>query len=226
VLDLREQGLLPEAVCNYLLRLGWGHGDEEIIPRERAEKIFDLKDVGRAASRMDYAKLGHINGVYLRAADPEALLPSVLHRLTVIGHDFGTEKIARVRLLLPALQERARTLNELAESAVFAVGDGAPEPDAKSAALLTPEARERLADLAEFLSGAPWERADLEHRLRDYCEVKGLKLKDVAQPLRVALTGSTMSPPIDLTLAALGREEALRRILAAAGVSRAGAIPT
>jgi glutamyl-tRNA synthetase len=225
VLELRDGGLLPEAVCNYLLRLGWGHGDEEIIPRERAEKIFDLKDVGRAASRMDYAKLSHLNGVYLRAAAPEALLPEVLRRLTAIGHSFGTEKITRVRLLLPALQERAKTLNELAESAVFAVCEGTPEPDAKSAALLTPEARERLADLAEFLSGAPWERTDLEHWLRDYSEVKGLKLKDVAQPLRVALTGSTMSPPIDLTLAALGREEALTRILTAAGVSRGDAIP-
>ncbi|MCW8087433.1 glutamate--tRNA ligase [Sabulicella glaciei] len=215
VLEFREQGMLPEAVCNYLLRLGWGHGDEEIIPRERAEKIFDLKDVGRAASRMDYAKLSHLNGVYLRQADPDALLPEVLSRLTAMGHGFGTDKIARLRLLLPALQERARSLNEVAASAAFAVADEAPEPDSKAAALLTPEAKARLADLAEFLSAAPWERADLEHWLRDYGEVKGLKLKDVAQPLRVALTGSTMSPPIDITLAALGKEEALRRILLA-----------
>lgn len=215
VLDFRDQGLLPEAVCNYLLRLGWGHGDEEIIPRARAEAIFDLHDVGRAASRMDYAKLSHINGVYLRQADPVKLLPDVLHRLSASGELFGTEKIARVQALLPALQERAKNLAELAASAAFAVADGAPEPDAKSAALLTPDAKARLADLAEFLSAAPWERADLEHWLRDYADVKGIKLKDVAQPLRVALTGSTMSPPIDLTLYALGKDEALARILAA-----------
>jgi glutamyl-tRNA synthetase len=217
VLDFRDQGLLPEAVCNYLLRLGWGHGDEEIIPRDRAEQIFDLKDVGRAASRMDYKKLEHVNGVYLRQADPAKLLPDVLHRLQAQGELFGTEKIARVQTLLPALQERAKNLAELAASAAFAVTDGAPEADAKSAALLTAEAKARLADLAEFLSAAPWERADLEHWLRDYADVKGVKLKDVAQPLRVALTGSTMSPPIDLTLFALGRDEALARILAAAG---------
>jgi len=216
VLELREQGLLPEAVCNYLLRLGWGHGDEEIIPRDRAEKIFDLKDVGRAASRMDYAKLSHVNGVYLRQADPEALLPEVMRRLAKSGLDFGTDKIARVRALLPALQERAKSLTELAESAAFAVLDAAPLPDAKAAALLTPEARARLVDLAEFLSAAPWERADLEHWLRDYADVKGMKLKDVAQPLRVALTGSTMSPPINVTLEALGKGESLARILAAA----------
>ena len=216
VLDLREQGLLPEAVCNYLLRLGWGHGDEEIIPRERAEKIFDLRDVGRAASRMDYKKLEHVNGVYLRQADPEGLLPDVLRRLSASGEMFGTDKIARVKLLLPALQERAKNLAELAASASFAVTEDAPTPDVKSAALLTPDGKARLADLAEFLSAAPWERADLEHWLRDYADVKGIKLKDVAQPLRVALTGSTMSPPIDLTLFALGRDEALARILAAA----------
>lgn len=217
VLDLREQGLLPEAVCNYLLRLGWGHGDEEIIPRERAERIFDLHDVGRAASRMDYKKLEHVNGVYLRQADPAKLLPDVLRRLSASGELFGTEKIARVQALLPALQERAKNLVELAASAAFAVTDGAPEADAKSAALLTPDTKTRLADLAEFLSAAPWERADLEHWLRDYADVKGVKLKDIAQPLRVALTGSTMSPPIDLTLFALGRDEALMRILSAAG---------
>lgn len=217
VLELREQGLLPEAVCNYLLRLGWGHGDEEIIPRDRAERIFDLKDVGRAASRMDYAKLAHVNGVYLRQADPAKLLPDVLRRLTRAGELFGTEKIARVQTLLPALQERAKNIAELAASAAFAVTDGAPEADAKSAALLTDDARARLADLAEFLSGAPWERDDLEHWLRDYAEVKGVKLKDIAQPLRVALTGSTMSPPIDLTLFALGRDEALARIFTASG---------
>jgi glutamyl-tRNA synthetase len=187
------------------------------IPRERAEAIFDIADVGRAASRMDYAKLAHVNGVYLRAADPETLLPEVLHRLTAAGEGFGTEKIAKLKLLLPALQERAKNLAELADSAAFVVAEGAPELDDKAAAVLTPEAKGRLEDLAQFLSGAPWERADLEQWLRDYAEVKEVKLKDIAQPLRVALTGSTMSPPIDLTLFALGRDEALARMLAAAG---------
>ncbi|WP_424813849.1 glutamate--tRNA ligase [Roseococcus sp. YIM B11640] len=218
VIDFREQGMLPEAVCNYLLRLGWGHGDEEVISRERAIELFDIRDVGRAASRMDEKKLQNLNGVYLRQADPEALLPEVLHRLTAAGEGFGTDKIARLKLLLPALQERAKNLVELAQSAAFIMADGTPAPDEKAAAILTPEAQERLADLAEFLSGAPWEKADLEQWLRDYADVKQIKLKDVAQPLRVALTGSTTSPPIDATLYALGRDEALARILTAAGV--------
>jgi glutamyl-tRNA synthetase len=215
-LEFREQGFLPEAVCNYLLRLGWGHGDTEIIGREDAIKVFDIADVGRAASRMDYAKLTHFNGVHLRAADPAALLPDVLARLAQQGFPVAGHFAERVELLLPYLQERAKTLQDIATGAAFACADGAPVPDAKAAALLTPDARALLGNLAEFLAEAPWERADLEQWLRDYAEVKGVKLGAVAQPLRAALTGSTQSPPIDAVLAALGRPEALARLRAAA----------
>jgi len=215
-LEFREHGFLPEAVCNYLLRLGWGHGDEEIVPRERAIQLFDLKDVGRAASRMDYAKLSHLNGVYLRAADDARLTQEVLERLGRHQVEFGTLGADRVRTLMPELKERAKSLEELAGAAVFAAIEGPPPMEAKAAALLTPEAKARLADLAEFLNDAPWERLELERWLRDYAEVKGLKLGAVAQPLRVALTGSTQSPPIDAVLMALGRTEAMDRILAAA----------
>ena len=216
-LEFRDQGFLPEAVCNYLLRLGWGHGDTEVISREDAIRVFDIADVGRAAARMDYAKLTHFNGVWLRGADDERLTEEVLRLYARRGVDFGTVGAARVRALMPDLKERARTLVELADAALFAVAPGAPEPDAKAAALLTPEARARLADLAEFLGEAPWERRDLEAWLRDYAEVKGVKLGAVAQPLRAALTGSTQSPPIDAVLFALGRTEAMDRILAVAG---------
>ena len=216
VLEFREQGYLPEAVCNYLLRLGWGHGDEEIIPRERAIELFDIKDVGRAAARMDYAKLTHINAVYLRQADDERLTREVLRILARRGVLFGTDGAKRVAMLMPDLKERARTLEELAGAAAFAAHEGPPAMEAKALALLTPEAKARLADLAEFLAAAPWEKADLEQWLRDYAEVKGVPLKEVAQPLRAALTGSTTSPPINAVLWALGRDEALLRINAAA----------
>jgi glutamyl-tRNA synthetase len=214
--DFREQGFLPEAVCNYLLRLGWGHGDTEIITREEVVKIFDIADIGRAAARMDYKKLEHFNGVYLRAADDERLTREVLERFAKRGVFFGTDGAARVRMLMPDLKERARTLEELAGAAVFAAQEGSPAMDAKAASLLTTEAKAVLADLAQFLSDAPWERKDLEQWLRDYAEVKGVKMGAVAQPLRVALTGSTQSPPIDAVLTALGRGEAVSRILAAA----------
>jgi glutamyl-tRNA synthetase len=216
-LEFREQGFLPEAVCNYLMRLGWGHGDEEVIPRDRAIQLFDLDGVGRAASRMDYAKLLHLNGVYLRGAEDERLTKEVLARLAKHGVAFGTLGAERVRALMPELKERAKTLEDLASSAAFAAVEGPPPMDPKATALLTPEAKARLADLAQFLNNAPWERKDLEAWLRDYADVKGVKLGHVAQPLRVALSGSTQSPPIDAVLWALGRTEAMDRILAAAG---------
>ena len=217
-LEFRDQGFLPEAVCNYLLRLGWGHGDEEFVPRERAIELFDLKDVGRAASRMDYAKLTHLNAQYMRQMDPDVLAHRVLEILAKrpsIG--FGTEGAERVRLLIPDIMPRARTLNEAADMAAFAVANLPLPMEPKAEALLTPEAKARLKDLAVFLTDAPWERADLDKWLRDYADVKGLKLGAIAQPLRAALTGSTQSPPIDAVLVALGRGEAVSRMLAAAG---------
>jgi glutamyl-tRNA synthetase len=216
VMDFHEQGFLPEAVCNYLLRLGWGYGDEEIISRERAIELFDLKDVGRAASRMDYAKLTHLNGVYLRQANDARLTEEVLRRLAKRQVAFGTLGAGRVKALMPELKERAKSLEELAGAAVFAAQEGPPLMETKAAAMLTPDAKARLADLAQFLNNAPWEREDLVNWLRDYADVKGVKLGQVAQPLRIALTGSTQSPPIDAVLWALGRTEAMDRILAAA----------
>jgi glutamyl-tRNA synthetase len=216
-LEFREQGYLPEALCNYLLRLGWGHGDVEIIGREEAVKLFDIADVGRAASRMDYAKLTHINGVWLRQADDGRLTHEVLERL---AHrpDLALGSIAahRIRTLMPGLKERAKTLVELADSAAF-LARTVPLPfEPKAAALLTPEAKLMLADLAPRLAATDFSATALDGVLRAFAEASGRKLGQVAQPLRAALTGSTVSPGIDVTLAALGRDEALARLRAAA----------
>lgn len=216
VLDFRDQGYLPEAVNNYLLRLGWGHGDEEVVPHDRAVELFDIKDVGRSASRMDYAKLTHLNAVYLRQTDDGRLTREVLELLAKRGVLFGTDGAERVGMLMPDLKDRARTLEELAGAAAFAAHEGPPAMEEKALALLTPEAKERLQNLAEFLADAPWEKTDLEQWLRDYADVKGVKLGQVAQPLRAALSGSTTSPPINSVLWALGRDESLLRIFAAA----------
>jgi glutamyl-tRNA synthetase len=217
VLEFREQGFLPEALCNYLLRLGWGHGDVEILDREEAIRLFDLSGVGRAASRMDYAKLTHLNGVYLRQADDERLTHEVLQRL---AHrpDLSLGSIAgqRVRTLMPGLKERAKTLVELADSAAF-LARTVPLPfEPKAAALLTPEAKLMLRDLTQTLEATDFSVSSVDAALRAYAEASGRKLGQVAQPLRAALTGSTVSPGIDATLAALGRDEALARIAAAA----------
>lgn len=212
-LEFRDQGLLPEAVCNYLLRLGWGHGDEEIVPRDRAIALFELSDVGRSASRMDYTKLAHVNGVYIRDADPDRLAREVMARLARRGLPIDDAGAARVRALVPSLQPRARTLEEMADGAAFVLER--PEPDAKAAGQLTVESRARLAILAGALETVAWDGPALETLLREQAEAQGVKLGALAQPLRAALTGRTQSPPIDAVLLALGREESLRRIRAA-----------
>ncbi|WP_424133915.1 glutamate--tRNA ligase [Roseomonas chloroacetimidivorans] len=219
-LEFRDQGLLPEAVCNYLLRLGWGHGDEEFVPRERAIELFDLKDVGRAASRMDYAKLSHLNGMYIRAADPASLLP----RLAPWLGELNEIQRARVEALIPDLQPRARTLIEMADGARFALASRPLKYEPKASVTLDhPDVRARLAALSKALRDVTWERAALDAALRAFAEAEGVKLGQVAQPLRAALTGSLQSPPIDAVLAALGKEESLARIGdAAEGVTLVG----
>ncbi len=208
VLEFREQGFLPEALCNYLLRLGWGFGDTEVIGRDEAAKLFELSDVGRGAARMDYAKLTHINGVWLRQADDDRLTADVLARLSALGPDDAAA--ARIRMLMPGLKERAKTLVDLADSAAFLIRR--PPIEGKAAALLTPPAREMLAALGPALADTDFSQEATDAAMRAFAAAYGQKLGMVAQPLRVALTGSTTSPPIDATLAALGRDEVLSRI--------------
>jgi glutamyl-tRNA synthetase len=216
VLEFEREGFLPEALCNYLLRLGWGHGDAEILTRDEAILLFDLDGVGRAASRMDYAKLTHLNGVWLRQADDARLAGEVLRRLE--GQDgvvLDALAASRIQALMPGLKERARTLVELAASAAF-LARRVPLPfDDKARALLTEETRPLLRDMAALLEGVEFTQTAIDGALRAYAEVTGRKLGQVAQPLRAALTGSTTSPGIDAVLAALGRDEVLARLKAA-----------
>jgi glutamyl-tRNA synthetase len=216
VTDFRDMGFLPEALCNYLLRLGWGHGDAEILSRDEAIALFDVDGIGRAASRMDYAKLTHLNGVWLRAADDERLTKDVLHRL---AHRpdlaLGTDAARRIRALMPPLKERAKTLVELADAASF-LAHPLPLPmEPKAAAQLTAENRLMLREVAQALGGTDFSAASIDAALRATAERTGRKMGAVAQPLRAALTGSTVSPGIDAVLVALGRDEALARIEAA-----------
>ena len=215
VLEFREQGFLPEAVCNYLLRLGWGHGDAEIIDRATAISLFGLDAVGRAASRMDYAKLTHLNGVYLRQADDVRLTAETLPRLKADPALTVTDTTAsRVLTLMPGLKERAKTLIELADASKFLARTLPLTLDPKAAAILTPEAKTLLAALAPALAATDFSAPGIDACLRQFAEATGKKLGQIAQPLRAVLTGSTTSPGIDATLAALGRDESLARIAA------------
>jgi glutamyl-tRNA synthetase len=216
VLEFREQGFLPEAVCNYLLRLGWSHGDLEVADRDEAIRLFDIAGVNRGPSRMDYAKLTNLNGIYIRQADDERLTHEVLQRLAHRPDlSLGSIAAGRIRALMPQLKERAKTLIELADSAAF-LARVVPLPmEPKAAGQLTAEARLLLREVSTALAATDFSAQSMDAALREVAERTGKKLGQVAQPLRAALTGSTVSPGIDATLAALGREEALARIAAA-----------
>jgi len=217
VVEFRDEGFLPEALCNYLLRLGWGHGDAEILNREEQIRLFDLDGVGRSPSRMDYVKLTHLNGVYMREADDARLTDDVIERLKE-REDVTVDDALRARVLtlMPGLKERAKMLTELADSAAF-LGRSLPFTyDAKAQKQLSEEGKDVLRGVAQALALVePFEAAAIDSALREFAESKAIKLGQVAQPLRAAMTGSTVSPGIDLTLQALGRDEVLARIGAA-----------
>jgi glutamyl-tRNA synthetase len=203
-----DMGYLPEAVANYLLRLGWGHGDDEIISREQAVQWFDLDHVGKSPSRFDFKKLENLNGHYIREADDARLAELIAPRLGVSGG----EKALLVQAM-PELKARAHTLIELAEGARFLFAARPIEPDEAAAALLTPDADALLAKAHRALAAlAEWDAASVEAAIRDVAEAEGVKLGKLAQPLRAALTGRTTSPGIFDVLALLGREESLARI--------------
>jgi glutamyl-tRNA synthetase len=213
-----EMGLLPEAVFNYLLRLGWGHGDDEIITREQAVEWFDIDHVNKGASRFDMAKLLNLNAHYLREADDARLAGLIAPR---IAEPFDRDLLVRA---MPVLKVRARDLNELATSAAFLFAVRPLAIDAKAEALLTSDARGLLALLATRLGGeSEWTIEALEASLKLLAEELGLGLGKLAQPLRAALTGTATSPGIFDVLVLLGRDESLARITAQASAPTAGA---
>ncbi len=209
----RELGFLPEALRNYLLRLGWSHGDDEIIGAEQAIAWFDLDAVGKGAARFDMARLTNLNAHYLRATDDRTLARLIAPRLEARGHRLDARALARLEAGMPGLKPRASTLVELAASATFYVASRPLALSDQAAQLLDAAGRERLAGLVPALEAvAQWRPDALEQVVRDHALALDLKLGQVAQPLRAALTGSTASPGIFEVMAVLGRDETLARI--------------
>jgi glutamyl-tRNA synthetase len=203
-----EMGMLPETVFNYLLRLGWGHGDAEIISREQAIEWFDLDHVGKSPSRFDFKKLENLNGHYIREADDERLTALVAPKLGL-----NDEQKALLLRAMPELKPRANDLNQLAEGARFLFEKRPIVPDDAAVALLTAEARELLTSAHQRIAAlAKWDAESLEGAVRETAESSGVKLGKLAQPLRAALTGRTTSPGIFDVLLLLGRDESLARI--------------
>jgi glutamyl-tRNA synthetase len=209
-----ELGLLPEAVENYLLRLGWGHGDDEIISRAQAIEWFDLKDVGRGPARFDLKKLESVNGHYMRAADDGRLVGLIAPRVAAeLGRDLTAADRDILQRSIPELKKRSPNLNDLAMSSLFFLRTRPIPMDDGAAKLLASAAPGILAAArSDFAQAVEWSAAALEERARALAEAQGLKLGQVAQPLRAAVTGSAQSPGLFDVLATLGREESLGRI--------------
>jgi glutamyl-tRNA synthetase len=210
----REMGYLPEAMRNYLLRLGWSHGDDEIISTEQAIEWFGLESVGKSPARFDFQKLENLNGIYIREAEDQHLVAVVAEGLTVIiGSKPESIHLERLLMAMPGLKERAKMIPELVENARFCVEKRPLDLDTKAQKLIDDEARSRLARLLSRLDTIDdWTEQSLDATVRAFAESEGLKLGKVAQPLRAALTGRTVSPGIFDVLLVLGREESLARI--------------
>ncbi|MFT3942157.1 glutamate--tRNA ligase [Rhodopseudomonas palustris] len=215
----RAMGYLPAALRNYLVRLGWSHGDQEIFTTQEMIDAFDLPAIGRSAARFDFAKLESLNGHYIRQSDDHSLVTLLEDLLKyipqgpAIAAKFDDSIRAKLTQAMPGLKERAKTLIELLDNAGFIFADRPLALDPKAQAVLTPETRQLIGRLRAALEDVtPWTAATTEAAMRTFAEQAGLKLGAVAQPLRVALTGRTTSPGIFDVLAVLGRDECLSRL--------------
>ena len=215
----RAMGYLPIAMRNYLVRLGWAHGDQEIFSTDEMIKAFDLPQIGRSPARFDFARLENLNGHYIRQssdADLLAALEQVLPHIqggAELLNKLTPELRGKLVAAMPGLKERAKTLVELVDSARYVFADRPLALDDKAAGLLTAEARSLLGEISDELRQVePWTVEATEQAVRAFAERRGIKLGGVAQPLRAALTGRTTSPPIFDVLAVLGKNESLSRL--------------
>ncbi len=215
----RAMGYLPAALRNYLVRLGWSHGDDEIMSTEQMIEWFDLDAIGRSAARFDFVKLENLNGHYLRET-PDAEIVSRLKALVpelpdgaALEARIGKEGWKKIERAMPGLKERAKTLIELLDSAGFLFAKRPLTLDPAAEKLLDREGRDTVAQLLPALEAVePWTAKELEITVRSFADAAGRKLGKVAQPLRAALTGRSTSPGIFDVLEVLGREESLARL--------------
>ena len=211
--DYADLGYLPEALRNYLTRLGWGHGDAEIFDDAQAAVWFDITDVGRAPARLDWDKLNSVNAHWLRLADDGRLAALTADVLIKRGETLVEGDVARIMAAMEFLKPRAKTVIELADQAEFLTVRRPISLDAKVQGVLTDETRARLARLAEALAATTtWSDQELELLLKAFADAEGVGLGKIGPGLRGVLSGGRPSPDLSKTLAALGREESLGRI--------------
>ena len=209
-----EMGILANAMCNYLLRLGWSHGDDETISRAQAIEWFDLASVGRSPARFDMDKLANLNGHYIRHTEDSDLMSQLQPQLSeLLSGEPDPVGLKRLELLLPSLKQRAKDLVEMAESAKFLFRQRPLKLDNKAAKLINRDSQAIISKLIDELESlATWEIEALEAQIRSFSDNQSLKMSKIAQPLRAMLTGSTISPGIFDVLFSLGQEETLARL--------------
>ncbi len=220
VLQYREEGFLPSALLNYLVRLGWSHGDQEVFTLEEMQALFDIKDVNKSASAFNPDKLLWLNQQHIMRSTPQSLAPHLQFQFAALG--VAVEDNAKLAAVAKAQQERAKTLKEMAQNSVFFFAElkGYDEKAAKKN--LTAESAPVLAAVHERLSALPqWNAAAIHDAVNSVAAALNVGLGKVAQPIRVAVSGTSVSPPIDVTLEVLGRETTLLRIDAARKVALA-----
>ena len=214
VMQYRDAGYLPHALLNYLVRLGWSHGDQEIFSIEEMTRLFDLKDVNAKASRLDPAKLGWLNQQYLKTDDPEAVAKHLEWHLRQCGYDLAAGPGPADIVI--ALRDRVQTLKEMAERAAVWFGPLSEYDDKAVAKHLTEAARAPLADArGRFAALSEWTPEAISAALHATADTLGIGIGKIAQPMRVAITGTQVSPDIGHTVYLAGRGEALKRIDAA-----------
>jgi len=215
--EYRRLGYLPEAMRNYLARLGWGHGDAEVFSTEQAIDWFDLPGITRAPARFDLKKLDHVSGRHIAMADAATLLAAIADWRAATGAEpLDRATLTRLEAALPILRERAKTIPELLDKASFLLAQRPIQPDPGAALVLDSEARAALQDLTPQLQKARWERDALEAAVTDFASRRGIKLGQIAQPVRAALAGRLATPSIFDMMLHLGPQESLARIADAA----------
>src|SRR5690606_29096357 len=214
VMQYKDMGYLPDALLSYLARLGWSHGDQEIFSRQELVELFDVRNCNSKAARLDMAKLGWVNQHFLKTTDPAAVAPHLVYQLEKLGLDLG--KGPKPEEVVVALRERAQTLKEMAEKAVVWYTPLEHYDEAAVAKHLKPGADAALAKARELLAALPeWTVEAVGQALHDTAAALELGMGKIAQPLRVAITGTQVSPDISWTVYLAGRDEALKRIDAA-----------
>lgn len=210
----RDMGYLPEGLCNYLMRLGWSHGDQELMTLDEAAAVFDLANVGRGPARLDFAKLDFVNAHYMKSADDDRLAGLVLEHIAAQRDwEVGVGEAARVRAAIPVLKTRAKTVVELADQAFFLIRKRPVALDAAAQKAMKDGVAERLGRLLPRLEAATaWEEAPLAQALKDFAAAEGVGMGQIGPGLRAVLTGGAPAPDLGQTLALLGRDESLGRI--------------